>query len=37
MNREELLKAINEKYTAMGQNPETHLSGSLNAYNTKVD
>ena len=37
MNREELLKAIDEKYTAMGQNPDTHLSGLLHAYNTKVD
>lgn len=31
MNREELLKAIDEKYTAMGQNPDTHLSGLLHA------
>mgnify|MGYP000946519536 FL=1 len=31
MNREELLKAIDEKYIAMGQNPDTHLSGLLHA------
>jgi tryptophan 2,3-dioxygenase len=31
MNREELLKAIDEKYTAMGQNPNVHLSGLLHA------
>jgi tryptophan 2,3-dioxygenase len=31
MNREELLKAINEKYRAMGQNPDVHLSGLLHA------
>lgn len=29
MTREELLKAIDEKYKAMGQNPDTHLSGLL--------
>lgn len=29
MTREELLKAIDEKYEAMGQNPDTHLSGLL--------
>lgn len=31
MTREELLKAIDEKYRAMGQNPDTHLSGLLHA------
>ena len=31
MNREELLKAIDAKYEAMGQNPDTHLSGLLYA------
>ncbi len=31
MTREELLKAIDEKYTAMGQNPDVHLSGLLHA------
>lgn len=31
MNREELLKAIDEKYAAMGQNPYVHLSGLLHA------
>ena len=31
MTREELLKAIDEKYHAMGQNPDTHLSGLLHA------
>ncbi len=31
MNREELLKAIDEKYKAMGQNPDVHLSGLLHA------
>ena len=31
MNREELLKAIDKKYEAMGQNPDTHLSGLLHA------
>ncbi|MEK0420389.1 MAG: hypothetical protein RLZZ161_240 [Bacteroidota bacterium] len=31
MNREELLKAIDEKYRAMGQNPDVHLSGLLHA------
>lgn len=31
MTREELLKAIDEKYQAMGQNPDTHLSGLLHA------
>lgn len=31
MTREELLKAIDEKYLAMGQNPDTHLSGLLHA------
>lgn len=31
MTREELLKAIDEKYKAMGQNPDTHLSGLLYA------
>lgn len=31
MNREELLKAIDQKYAAMGQNPDVHLSGLLHA------
>jgi tryptophan 2,3-dioxygenase len=31
MNREELLKAIDAKYEAMGQNPDVHLSGLLHA------
>lgn len=31
MTREELLKAIDEKYEAMGQNADTHLSGLLHA------
>ncbi len=31
MNREELLKAIDAKYTAMGQDPDVHLSGLLHA------
>ncbi len=31
MNREELLKAIDKKYEAMGQNADTHLSGLLHA------
>ncbi len=31
MNREELIQAIVEKYEAMGQNPDTHLSGLLHA------
>ncbi|MFK8036695.1 MAG: tryptophan 2,3-dioxygenase family protein [Crocinitomicaceae bacterium] len=31
MTREELLKAIDEKYTAIGQNPDVHLSGLLHA------
>lgn len=31
MNREELLKAIDAKYLAMGQNPDVHLSGLLHA------
>ena len=31
MNREELIEAIVEKYEAMGQNPDTHLSGLLYA------
>lgn len=31
MTREELLKAIDEKYRAMGQNPDTHLSGLLHS------
>ena len=31
MNREELLKAIDKKYLAMGQDPDTHLSGLLYA------
>lgn len=31
MTREEILKAIDEKYTAMGQNPDVHLSGLLYA------
>lgn len=31
MTREELLKAIDEKYAAMGQNPDVHLSGLLHA------
>ncbi|MDY8134541.1 tryptophan 2,3-dioxygenase family protein [Aquimarina sp. 2201CG5-10] len=29
MNREELLEAIDRKYTAMGQDPNTHLAGLL--------
>ncbi|VAW18641.1 Tryptophan 2,3-dioxygenase [hydrothermal vent metagenome] len=31
MNREKLLKAIDKKYEAMGQNADTHLSGLLHA------
>ncbi len=31
MNREELLKAIDKKYKAMGQDPNVHLSGLLHA------
>jgi tryptophan 2,3-dioxygenase len=31
MNREELIQGIVEKYEAMGQNPDTHLSGLLHA------
>ena len=31
MNREELLKAIDEKYKAMGQDPDVHLSGLLHS------
>ncbi len=31
MNREELLKAIDKKYKAMGQDPDVHLSGLLHA------
>lgn len=31
MTREELLKAIDEKYKAMGQDPDVHLSGLLHA------
>lgn len=31
MNREELIQAIVEKYEAIGQNPDTHLSGLLYA------
>ena len=31
MNREELLKAIDEKYAALGQDPNVHLSGLLHA------
>ena len=31
MTREELLAAIDKKYEAMGQNPDTHLSGLLYA------
>ena len=31
MTREELLAAIDEKYEAMGQNPDVHLSGLLHA------
>jgi tryptophan 2,3-dioxygenase len=31
MTREEILKAIDEKYAAMGQNPDVHLSGLLYA------
>lgn len=31
MTREELLKAIDKKYEAMGQNPDVHLSGLLHA------
>lgn len=30
-SREELLKAIDEKYKALGQNPDVHLSGLLNS------
>lgn len=30
-SREELLKAIDKKYTDMGQNPDVHLSGLLHA------
>lgn len=35
MNREELLKAIDEKYTSMGQNPDTFLSGLLKSNTIK--
>lgn len=31
MTREELLKAIDEKYAAIGQNPDVHLSGLLHS------
>ena len=31
MNREELLNAIDEKYKAIGQDPDVHLSGLLHA------
>ncbi len=31
MNREELLKAIDKKYKAMGQDPDVHLSGLLHS------
>lgn len=31
MTREEILKAIDKKYEAMGQNPDTHLEGLLHA------
>jgi len=31
MTREEILKAIDKKYEAMGQNPDVHLSGLLHA------
>ena len=31
MNREELLRAIDEKYKAIGQDPDVHLSGLLHA------
>lgn len=31
MNREELIQAIVDKYEAIGQNPDTHLSGLLHA------
>lgn len=31
MNREELIQAIVDKYEAMGQNPDVHLSGLLHA------
>ena len=31
MNRQELLDAIDAKYAAIGQNPDTHLSGLLHA------
>lgn len=31
MNREQLLEAIDEKYRAIGQNPDVHLSGLLHA------
>ena len=35
MTREEILKAIDEKYEALGQNADTHLSGLLYAEPTK--
>ena len=35
MTREELLKAIDEKYEAMGQNADIHLSGLLHSEPTK--
>lgn len=35
MTRDELLKAIDEKYEAMGQNADVHLSGLLYAEPTK--
>ena len=35
MTREELLKAIDEKYAAMGQNADVHLTGLLYAEPTK--
>lgn len=35
MTREEILKAIDEKYEALGQNADTHLTGLLYAEPTK--
>ncbi len=35
MNRDELLAAIDKKYTDMGQNPNVHLSGLLHAESAK--
>ena len=31
MNREDLLEEINKKYEAIGQDPNTHLSGLLHS------